>query len=138
MRKVAAVAAVALMGLLTVGAADGQRRAGAVFTAVIQDTNTDFGRTVVLKEIRDRHGDTVGEAETVCVPVRRRSAQCIGTFILPKGKIMVAGTRRSQEFFVFAVTGGTGVYLAAGGELAGRTFDTNPRRERLLFSLVFP
>ena len=138
MTRLAAVAAAALLGLLTVGVAEGQRQAGAVFTAVVQETHEEYGRVIVRKQLRDRHGDVVGHAATVCVKVFNGTAQCIGTFVLPRGKIMVAGTRRNQEFFVFAVSGGTGLYRGATGELIARTYDKNPRRERIVFEMVLP
>lgn len=105
----------------------------ATFTAIVQKTREIDNHIVSLKQVRDRHGDVVGWGNTVCFQLGNGSAQCIGTFVLPNGKINVAGTRHNQDFFVLSIVGGTGVYEAAEGTLIANTIEDSPRRERLVF-----
>jgi hypothetical protein len=46
--------------------------------------------------------------------------QCSGTFSLPSGKIVVAGSFLYPAVFELAVTGGTHTYSSVGGNLLGR------------------
>ncbi len=48
--------------------------------------------------------------------------QCNGTFSLPRGKIVVAGSFLYSTFYQLALTGGTELYTAAGGNLVARRF----------------
>ena len=136
MTKLAAVAAVVLLALAGAYSGQAQRSAGIVLTAQITSVHEDNGHVVSVKRLRDRHGDIIGWSNTVCFPLHNSSAQCSGTYVLPRGKIMVAGTRHSQSFFVFAVVGGTGTYRAAGGEVVAREYAY--RKQRVTFSLVLP
>jgi hypothetical protein len=88
------------------------------------------------KKLYDRHGVLVGWGDTVCFPLGNSSAQCLGTFVLPKGKINVAGTRHNTAFFAFAIVGGTGRYVGWGGTLVGRT--VSYRTEKLVFEGLAP
>lgn len=105
-------------------------------TTEVRGTATEGERRSVFKSVRDRTGKVIGWGVTVCwrVPVQP-SEQCVGTFALPKGKLMVSGTRRNQDYWVMAVVGGTGVYAGATGTLVARTYDTRPRRETLIFGI---
>ena len=50
---------------------------------------------------------------------------CIGTYFLPKGKIMVGGVIASRLFYELAVIGGTGLY----DNVAGNADGDLPRRQ---------
>ncbi len=104
-----------------------------IFTATVTSQKTSDGRVITNKQLRDRHGDVVGWGNTVCFVLGNGSAQCIGTFVLPNGKINVAGTRHNQNFFTLSIVGGQGVYDAAGGTVIANTVTNKPLRERLVF-----
>src|SRR5215467_1226642 len=84
-------------------------------TAVVTDSNQRWGRTVTVQQLRSPRGHVIGWSDTVCFNLGNGSSQCGGTFILPRGKLNVAGTRRNDSYFVLAITGGTGIYSGAGG-----------------------
>jgi hypothetical protein len=86
---------------------------------------------------RTRARNVIGRAELVCTFVdRRRSRSCRGTFILPRGKLMVAGVLQYRQFFVFAVTGGTGLYDNARGTLTVTRTARRPVRDLVVFRLA--
>jgi hypothetical protein len=59
---------------------------------------------------------TIGRSELVCTFVdAARSRVCRGTYILPKGKIVVGGSLLYRQFYDLAVLGGTGLYDNARG-----------------------
>ena len=95
--------------------------------------------TVFGSRLHDRAGTPIGWASLACMFLGRslpaHTSQCQGTYSLPRGKIMVAGTRQRVDYYLLAVVGGTGIYSRATGVLIVSTVDRNPRRERLLFSL---
>jgi len=90
---------------------------------------------VVNKILSDRNDRIIGHGDQVCTRLDSGVSSCIATFVLPKGKIMVQGTRHRRDYYVLAVVGGTGIYSASGGTLIASTVSREPRRERLLFSL---
>ena len=60
------------------------------------------------------------------------TAQCVATLSLPEGQVTVQGlvvfTNPAKVRFVQAVTGGTGAYRTAHGELVGQTINANQTR----------
>jgi hypothetical protein len=72
----------------------------------------------------------------MCTKTGTGSANCSGTFFLPKGKIMVEGVLASQLFYEVAVVGGTRLYQNARGTLTVTALGGSPRRQFLLFRLV--
>jgi hypothetical protein len=78
----------------------------------------------------------IGHAEIVCTFTSRRSRVCSGTYFLPKGKIVVAGSMVFRQFYEFAVLGGTGLYNNVQGSLTVTTVSPRPRRDILTFRLV--
>ena len=65
---------------------------------------------------RARDENTIGRSELVCTFVDSgRSRSCRGTYILPKGKIVVGGSLLYRQFYDLAVLGGTGLYDNARG-----------------------
>jgi hypothetical protein len=82
------------------------------------------GDRVVLTHDLQRDGEDVGRSGAECTFVRSdatsSTAQCLATFDLPGGQITVQGLvtfRQEPEQFTVAVTGGTGRYRDADGEL---------------------
>lgn len=138
MTKIAAAAAACMIVLTGAYSGAASTPQGAIFTAVVQSVKARSDMVITLKTLRDRHGHKVGTGSTVCIFLGNGSSQCVGTFSLPKGKIAVAGTRTSRDFFVFAITGGTGAYNGWSGTLVGRTWAMNPLREKLVFQGIAP
>ena len=73
-----------------------------------------------------QNGRPAGEAHIVCQAVRivetGVTAQCLGTLVLPAGQITVHGAPTFTEDlqFTLAITGGTGRYKTAQGEIHSR------------------
>jgi hypothetical protein len=123
-----------------------------ITTKTIDETPVDMtkpprlGDTSVITEDAYRGGDRVGTSDVSCTvvrldPVKRFfAAQCLNTTVLPGGQITSQGYVTSDELekvpFKQAITGGTGAYEGARGELtvdeagdgpAHLTFDLLPR-----------
>jgi hypothetical protein len=72
----------------------------------------------------------------MCTVTGTGSANCSGTYFLPKGKLMVAGVLASRLFYELAVIGGTRLYENARGTLTGIALGGSPRHEFLTFRLT--
>ena len=114
------------------------RRTGliAVF-AVTQQEIIDGRLRLVVKRVRDRKARPIGEIGQVCTRLPDGIQQsCVGTIVMPLGRITYSGMRHSATYYVLAVTGGSGIYAGVTGTLAARTISTGPRVEWVLVSLV--
>lgn len=78
----------------------------------------------------------IGHTDLVCTFTGSRARQCSGTYFLPRGKIVVAGSVQFRDFFKLAVVGGTDLYDNVRGSLTGTRYTRKPRRELLIFRLV--
>ena len=78
----------------------------------------------------------LGRSELVCTFTGGRSANCNATYFLPRGKIVVSGTRPFQEIFELAVVGGTGHYDNVRGTLTVTSLGGKPARYFLYFRLL--
>jgi hypothetical protein len=79
----------------------------------------------------------IGRSELVCNFVDEvRSRVCRGTYILPKGKIVVGGSLMYRQFYDLAVVGGTGLYDNARGTMTLTRTSRKPVRDAILFRLV--
>jgi hypothetical protein len=79
----------------------------------------------------------IGRSELVCTFVDEvRSRVCRGTYILPKGRIVVGGSLMYRQFYNLAVVGGTGLYDNARGTMALTRTGRKPVRDAILFRLV--
>jgi hypothetical protein len=113
---------------------------------VLADTRIDVGARgrspgdmeVVRSRLLQRGTlDVIGRAELVCTFVDAgRSRVCRGTYILPKGKIVVGGSILYSQFYDLAVLGGTGLYDNARGTLTITRTHRKPVRDLVLFRLV--
>src|SRR5262249_60254456 len=54
--------------------------------------------------------DPIGHSDVMCTSTGTGSANCSGTYFLPKGKLMVAGVLASRLFYELAVIGGAPLY----------------------------
>jgi hypothetical protein len=107
----------------------------AVFTEF--DPNIDLGAAgfslgdeVVFSGNLLRNGQQVGRVGVVCTFVStadaaRVEAQCPTTSILPGGQITTQGTIVNRSLnFTLPITGGSGQYFGAGGQLVSRDVST--------------
>jgi hypothetical protein len=110
-------------------------RVTAVFTEF--DPNIDVGASgfslgdeVVFSGNLLRNGEQVGRVGVVCTFVSvanadRVEAQCPATAILPGGQITVQGVIVNRSLnFTLPITGGSGRYQGAGGQLVSRDIST--------------
>jgi hypothetical protein len=138
MRKILPIVAVALaaLTLTSLSPASAHKSNDHVFTVAtktIDQTPLDMtkppklGDTNVITEDVYRYGKKVGTSDLQCTIVRLDlakhffAAQCFNTTVLPGGQITAQGYVTSNEIekvpFKQAITGGTGAYRNARGEL---------------------
>jgi hypothetical protein len=97
------------------------------------------GDLLVTRQLVYNRGITskaIGHSDLVCTYTSSYARQCTGTFTLPKGKIVVAGTVTFRQFYELAVIGGTGLYDNVRGSLTVTMLGRKPQRDILLFRLV--
>ncbi|HEX6702242.1 MAG TPA: hypothetical protein VF101_16055 [Gaiellaceae bacterium] len=78
----------------------------------------------------------IGHAELVCTYTGGRSRSCNGTYVLPRGKLVVSGQLLFRQFFQLAVVGGTGLYDNVRGTLTVTALGGKARQNLVLFRLV--
>ena len=138
MRKILPIVAAALaaLTLTSLAPASAHKPGGRVFTIetkTIDQTAIDvtkppkLGDVSVITEDAYRDGKKVGTSDLQCTMVRLDqakhffAAQCFNTTVLPEGQITTQGYVTSDQIekvqFNQAVTGGTGAYRNARGEL---------------------
>lgn len=78
----------------------------------------------------------IGRSDLVCTYLDQRERSCTGTYILPKGSLVVAGALESRLLYQIAIVGGTGLFDNARGTLTVTSTHLSPRREVLLFRLT--
>jgi hypothetical protein len=66
--------------------------------------------------LKDRHGKPIGRMFFVCRWVTQSQRFCVGSLRLPLGAVTTSGVTSSPFGGTYAVTGGTGRYLGAGGQ----------------------
>ena len=150
--KVGLVLTGAIVGVLAVGPWQSYSAAGtgpgripiaerelAVTRVDIGARGTSPGDTEIVRMRLLERGtlNTIGRAELVCTFVDSvRSRVCRGTYILPKGKIIVGGSILYRQFYDLAVLGGTGLYDNARGTLTITRTHRKPVRDLVLIRLV--
>jgi hypothetical protein len=139
-------------GMVAVGPFQGRSEAGTgPATIRINDrelavTRVDVGRRgtspgdteVVRVRLLERGtGAAIGHSELVCTFVDgRRARVCRGTYVLPKGTLVVGGSLLYRQFYELAVVGGTGLYDNARGSLTVTRTARRPVRNLVVFRLV--
>jgi len=93
----------------------------------------DFYRELLYN--RGISAEPIGHSDLMCTNTGTGSANCSGTYFLPKGKLIVAGVLAERLFYELAVIGGTGLYQNARGTLTGTVLGGSPRHEVLTFRL---
>jgi hypothetical protein len=124
-------------------------RVTAVFTEVAPNIDVgasgfSLGDVVVFSGNLLRGGEQVGRVGVVCTFVstanqERVEAQCPTTAILPGGQITTQGTIVNRSLnFTLAITGGSGRYQGAGGQVVSRDISTPTQPQvELTFHLEF-
>jgi hypothetical protein len=79
---------------------------------------------------------SIGRATMSCTAVGISGQNCSGTYVLPKGEIVVQGVIGSRLIYQLAVVGGTGLYNNVRGSLTVTSLSRKPVRELLVFRLV--
>ncbi len=116
------------------------KRSTSTFSSIVVSEKTvDGGNLLAAKKITTTSGKVVGNEFSVCTTVAKGGLygngvqQCNGTFNLPKGKIIVLGTRHTALKYTFVIVGGSGFYDEATGTLEAFQTGASPRREALVF-----
>jgi hypothetical protein len=79
----------------------------------------------------------IGHSELVCTFVdSKRMRVCRGTYVLPKGKVVVGGSLAYRQFYDLAVLGGTGLYDNARGSVTVTRTHRRPVRDLVVVRLV--
>jgi hypothetical protein len=78
----------------------------------------------------------IGHSDIACTNTGTGSMNCVGTYFLPQGKIMVGGVIGARLFYQLAVYGGTGLYDNARGTLTATYLGGLPPQEFLVFRLT--
>ena len=78
----------------------------------------------------------IGRSLVVCTFSDGRDRMCTGTYILPRGSLVVAGALQSRLLYEIPVVGGTGLFDNARGTLTVTATHLRPRHEVLFFRLV--
>ena len=80
---------------------------------------------------------SIGHSELVCTFVdSKRMRVCRGTYVLPKGKVVVGGSLSYRQFYDLAVLGGTGLYDTARGSVTDTRTHRRPVRDLIVVRLV--
>ena len=152
-QRIGLLVAGAVIGVLTIGPLQGRSEAGTgpatirVTTVQVQVTRVDVGRAgtspgdteIVTQQLFDRRDRSrpIGHSELVCTFVdSKRMRVCRGTYVLPKGKVVVGGTLSYRTFYDLAVLGGTGLFDNARGTLTVTRTHRKPVRDLVVFRLV--
>jgi hypothetical protein len=141
----------AVAGMLAAGPGLTRSEAGTgpatirVYDRQLEVTRVDIGARgispgdveIVRVRVLQRNGKLLGRGELVCTFAdTTRARDCRGTYVLPRGKLVVGGSLLFRRFYDLAVVGGTGLYDNARGTLTVTRTHRNPVRNLLVFRLV--
>jgi hypothetical protein len=151
--KLAAIGATLLLGAMVVGttltvASAGGNEVELRFRAKTTEQNfldlgekgDSLGDQFIFHDVLRQGGERVGHDGGVCTvtSVEHSQAQCLVTAWLPEGQITIQGlvveTGDSPGRLVFAVTGGTGQYEGASGEV--HVFEQSETLARIVVHLT--
>lgn len=74
----------------------------------------------------------IGRASLLCTFLDARARTCTGTYVLPKGTLVVAGAIPSRLLYEIPIVGGTGLFDNARGALTVTSTSLRPRRREVL------
>jgi hypothetical protein len=104
------------------------------------DTGFGLGDQLLIADVLTRHGHEVGRSAGTCQIVRLAGEEftvnCVTTLALPEGQLTVQGslTVGGADPFIAAVTGGTGAFRSAHGEMVITPVDADTEQYRLTVS----
>jgi hypothetical protein len=150
--KITLPAAVGALALAAAVLAFGQRGEAATGPATVRITDLEISYHLV----RPRGGGAIGSTEVIrqrlynpsigrtaigraalaCLYLDRRERLCTGTYVLPRGSLVVTGAIGSRLLYEIPIVGGTGIYDDARGSLTVTSTHLRPRRELLVFRLT--
>jgi hypothetical protein len=78
----------------------------------------------------------IGRSLLVCISSDNRDRMCTGTYILPRGNLVVSGVVQSRLLYDIPIVGGSGLFDNARGTLTVTASHLRPRHEVLFFRLV--
>ncbi|MEV6319534.1 hypothetical protein [Streptomyces sp. NPDC051776] len=116
--------------------ADTENDRGRVERFTLTTTNTQGQFPNVTADLLDRNGENVGFVTTNCVGVDTtpRTETCYGSYVLEDGQLTWQNaTRDPQTPYHIAITGGTGKYCEARGQI--RVVRTESEPEGGLYEL---
>lgn len=138
-----AIAAAGLLVLASVASAGGPLT---IVERAASDTVTDLGTKgdsvgdvlTFANEVYDENNKTlVGHDNGWCVrTVVGQSWECFWTTLLDKGQITVEGPYYDSKDSVLAITGGTGAYASARGEMKLHARDDKGTEYDFVFNLI--
>jgi len=100
------------------------------------------GRAGTIETIRQqlynpsRSKHAIGRSLIVCISSDARDRMCTGSYVLPKGTLVVTGALQSRLLYELPVVGGTRLFDNARGTLTVTASHIRPRHEVLVFRLV--
>jgi hypothetical protein len=151
--RIGLLVAGAVIGLLAVGPWQSRSEAGTgpatirITDREVEVTRIDVGEPgtspgdteIIRQQLFDRRDTSkpIGHSELVCTFVdSRRMRVCRGTYVLPKGKVVVGGTLSYRQFYDLAVLGGTGLFDNARGSVTVTRTHRRPVRDLVVVRLV--
>ncbi len=140
MRATLAFTAVAGVMLLLAGDALSVQGIGRFRESQIsyRELGSGAGRTEVWRtRVYTYRGEFVGTGALTCTFIDSRTSfrQCIGTYVLPLGKISVAGAIINRSAFEMVVFAGTRYYAGSTGIVITRRFSRTPPQSFITFYL---
>jgi hypothetical protein len=100
------------------------------------------GRAGTIETIRQRLYNpsiskrAIGRSLIVCISSDNRDRMCNGTYVLPRGTLVVSGLVQSRLLYEIPIVGGSGLFDNARGTLTVTASHLRPRHEVLFFRLV--
>jgi hypothetical protein len=90
------------------------------------------------KDYNRAGGTQIGTGSFVCVAIDVAAGDfdCQGSDILQGGEIREAGVSHGTDPIRWAITGGTGAYLGAGGQLEGAFIDPEQTQANFTFTFI--
>lgn len=152
-RRIGWLVAGAVAGVLAMGPWQSRSEAGTgpatirITAREVQVTRLDMGArgtspgdTEIVSQLlfnRRVTSKPIGHSELVCTFVdSKRMRVCRGTYVLPKGKIVVGGSLTYRQFYDLAVLGGTELYDNARGSVTVTRTHRRPVRDLVVVRLV--
>lgn len=134
------VLVIAVMGVAAAQAATGpaQIRITDVETSYAHVPSANGGNPGSIEVIKQRLYNPalsrapIGSASLLCTYLDARARTCTGTYILPKGSLVVEGAIPSRLLYEIPIVGGTGLFDNARGTLTVTSTDLRPRRREVL------